>query len=275
MTSADLSWLLPIRLLEQTSEAQLTFGLVKMQQMRKEWFAEWFDSPYYHLLYKSRDENEAEIALNNLLHALALPPGCRVLDLACGKGRHSRFLAEKGFQVTGIDIAQASITYARTFEQPGLEFYQHDMRKSFRLNYFDAVMNMFTSFGYFETDADHLLALKNVAKDLRPGGLFLLDFFNANFVRKNLVHSEVKTIDNLSFTLKRWVRSGYVFKSVEFQTGGRLFHFREKVRLFDLNHFQMLFDSAGLVLRQSYGDYDLSTFDENNSKRLILIAEKP
>jgi SAM-dependent methyltransferase len=243
--------------------------------MKKEWFSEWFDSPYYHLLYKSRDENEAKAVLDNLLRALDLAPGSKVLDLACGKGRHSRYLAEKGFVVTGLDISQASITYARTLEQSGLEFYQHDMRKSFRLNYFDAVMNMFTSFGYFKTDADHLLALKNVAKDLRPGGLFLLDFFNARFVRHHLIPTESKTVDNISFSLKRWVRKGYVFKSVEFQTGGRLFHFQEQVRLFDLADLRSLCSMAGLHIRQTYGDYQLSEFDAETSKRLIIIAEKP
>ncbi|MDO8365806.1 MAG: methyltransferase domain-containing protein [Saprospiraceae bacterium] len=243
--------------------------------MKKEWFAEWFDSPYYHQLYKSRDENEAKAALDNLLRALQLSPGSRVLDLACGKGRHSRYLAEKGFAVTGLDISPASILFARQFEHAQLEFYQHDMRKSFRINYFDAVMNMFTSFGYFKTDTDHLLALKNVSKDLRSGGLFLLDYFNARFVHQNLLRSEEKTVDRITFSLKRWVRNGYVFKSVEFQAAERILHFQEQVRLFELFDFESLLSKAGLRLSQTYGDYDLSEFDPNTSKRLILIAEKP
>ncbi|MFN0215358.1 MAG: class I SAM-dependent methyltransferase [Saprospiraceae bacterium] len=242
--------------------------------MKKEWFAEWFDSPYYHQLYKSRDDNEAKSVLDNLLIALNLSAGSRVLDLACGKGRHSRYLSEKGFDVTGLDISPASIQFARQFEHERLAFYQHDMRKPFRVNYFDAVMNMFTSFGYFKKDADHLLALKNVATNLRPGGLFLLDFLNANFVRQNLLRSEEKTVDNITFQIKRWVRNGYVFKSVEFQTGGRLFHFQEQVRLFGLADFQSLLASAGMRLDQTYGSYDLSSFDEKNSKRLIFIAQK-
>ncbi len=243
--------------------------------MKKEWFAEWFDSPYYHLLYKSRDDKEAKSALDNLLRALDLSPESRVLDLACGKGRHSRYLAEKGFEVTGLDISSASITFARQFEQERLMFYQHDMRKPFRANYFDAVMNMFTSFGYFKTDADHLLTLKNVAKNLRSGGFFLLDFFNSNFVRQNLVRSEAKTVDNITFYLKRWTRGGYVFKSVEFETGGRLFHFKEQVRLFEVDDFKSLMNAAGLQLHHIYGGYDLSSFDVETSKRLILIATKP
>jgi len=243
--------------------------------MKKEWFAEWFDSPYYHLLYNGRDEQEAQTALDHLLGALDLAPGSKVLDLACGKGRHSRYLAAKGFEVTGLDIAPASILFARQFENEHLSFYQHDMRNPFRINYFDAVMNMFTSFGYFNTDAEHLMALKHVATGLKPGGLFLLDFFNEAHVRKNLVRTDTKTVDKIEFSLKKWTRNGYVFKEVSFQTGGRLFHFRERVRLFSLGDFRHLFAAAGLRLKQTYGDYDLSGFEPAHSKRLILIAEKP
>ncbi len=243
--------------------------------MKKEWFAEWFDSPYYHLLYKNHDEKEAQTALDHLLGALDLSPGSRILDLACGRGRHSRYLASKGFAVTGLDISPSSIAFARQFEHENLEFYQQDMRKAFISKPFDAVMNMFTSFGYFKSDADHLLALHHVSGSLRSGGLFLLDFLNAAFVRNNLVESEVKTVEGLDFSLKRWIRAGYVFKSVEFRVEGQLFHFQEQVRLFELSDFQALLDHAGLQLRRTYGDYDLPAFDPETSKRLILIAEKP
>ncbi len=243
--------------------------------MRKEWFVEWFDSPYYHMLYKSHDEYEAKKALDNLLHALNLHPGARILDLACGKGRHSRYLAEKGFDVTGLDISTSSISFARQYEHARLAFYQHDMRFPFRANYFDAVMNMFTSFGYFKTDRDHLLTLKNVWKNLRPGGLFLLDFFNSEWVRRNLVRSEIKTIDNIEFHLKRTIRGGHVYKHVEFVLGGRGLDFHERVRLFTLADFQQLIKDSGLELVRTYGGYDLSEFEPLRSKRLIMIARKP
>lgn len=253
----------------------LPFCRKNLSHMKKEWFAEWFDSPYYHTLYKNRDENEAQKTLDNLLKALDLPAGARILDLACGKGRHARYLAEKGFDVTGLDISDASITFARQFEHEHLAFYQHDMRHPFRINYFDAVMNMFTSFGYFETDRDHLLALKNVYRDLKPGGLFLLDYFNSEWVRQNLVRSDVKTVDGIEFHLKKNIQGEHVFKTVEFTTGSKHFHFRERVRLFSLTDFQTLFSSASLKLQCIYGSYNLDSFSAIDSKRLILIAQKP
>lgn len=242
--------------------------------MQREWFAEWFDSPYYHLLYKNRDENEARRVLDRMLQALALPSGARVLDLACGKGRHARYLAEQGFDVIGLDISDASIAFARQFEHERLAFYQHDMRQPFRVNYFDAVVNFFTSFGYFQHDRDHLMTLKNVAKNLRPGGLFLLDYFNAEWVRRQLVRQETKTVDGITFDLHRSIRAGYVFKTITFTTGGRHFGFRERVRLFNPADFETLFSAAGLRLRSVYGSYDLAAFSPDTSKRLILIAEK-
>ena len=242
--------------------------------MSKEWFVDWFNSGYYHLLYKNHDDDDAQQALDNLLRALNLAPGARILDLACGKGRHARYLAEKGFDVTGVDISESNISFARQHEHAGLAFYQHDMRLPFRINYFDAVMNMFTSFGYFKDDRDHLLTLKNIAKDLKPGGLLLLDFFNSEWVRRHLVRSETKIIDGIEFHLKRNIRNGCVYKHVEFEAGGRLLRFRERVRLFKLSDFQSLLNKSGLELIRTYGSYDLQEFALRDSKRLILIARK-
>jgi SAM-dependent methyltransferase len=240
---------------------------------QKEWFVDWFDSKYYHTLYKSRDEEEAKDALDNLLRALSLPTGSRILDLACGKGRHSRYLAAQGFDVTGLDISSASITFARQFEHEQLHFYQHDMRLPFRHNYYDATMNMFTSFGYFDSDADHLRTLQVIAKGLKKGGLLLIDFFNSQWVRDNIVSRDHKVIDGISFFLEKSITGGYVYKKVSFEAEGKSFEFKERVRLFDLSDFEAMFRQSGLVLMQHYGDYDLSPFDAT-SKRLILVAKQ-
>ena len=243
--------------------------------MTSEWFENWFDSPYYHVLYQSHDDGEAKLFINNLLHAMSLPQNAQVLDLACGKGRHARYLAEQGFEVTGVDISASNIAYARHFEHERLSFYIHDMRQPFRFNYFDGVVNFFTSFGYFNSDQDHLNTLRNVERGLKPGGLFLLDYFNSNWVRQHLVHQEVKSLDGIDFHIKKTIRGEHVFKHIEFTTGGRQFRFRERVRLFSLDEFQTLFAESGLKLRQIFGDYGLQDFTLQESRRLILIAEKP
>lgn len=242
--------------------------------MKKEWFAAWFNSPYYHLLYNSHDELEAKFALDNLSRAMGLKPGSKLLDLACGKGRHARYLAEKGFQVTGIDLSPNSIRFARQFENENLEFYRHDMRKPFRANYFDAVLNMFTSFGYFDRPSDHVRTLANVAQGLRPGGQFLLDFFNAGHLKKNFVPQGTKTLSGITFSIKKWLRDGHVYKSIHFEAEGKTYHFREKVRMFELADFQSMMDVAGLKIQHIFGGYDCSAYEPAHSQRLILTAVK-
>ncbi len=241
--------------------------------MAKEWFELWFDSPYYHILYRKHDDQDAQAAIDNLLGVVDLPAGARVLDLACGKGRHARYLADKGFDVTGLDISDASISYARRFEQERLAFYQHDMRRPFRMRYFDAVFNFFTSFGYFDSDRDHLTALVNISKGLRPGGRLLLDFFNSRYVAAHLIPEEEQTIDGIRFTLRRKLENGYVVKSVDFDHAGRHHHFTERVRLLDLADFSDMFKKAGLRITNTFGDYDLQPLSPDGSRRLILIAE--
>lgn len=243
--------------------------------MKNEWFASWFDSPYYHLLYKNHDEDKAQDEIDQLLQALHPAPGARVLDLACGRGRHARHLADLGFEVTGLDISTSSINYARQFEHDHLAFYQHDMRRPFRSQYFDLVVNFFTSFGYFDRDKDNLLSLKNIFVNLREGGVFLLDYFNAEWVRQHLVQQEEKTIDGINFRLSRYIEQDYVHKAIEFEAEGQPFHFHERVRLFTQAEFEALFQAAGLRIRQTFGDYALQPFEAAASKRLILIAEKP
>nr|MCU0349019.1 methyltransferase domain-containing protein [Saprospiraceae bacterium] len=121
-----------------------------MENGKSDWFKNWFNSPYYHLLYKNRDEQEAKNFIDRLLTELRPLDGATVLDLACGKGRYSRYLASKQYKVTGLDIAEESIRFAQQFENEHLSFFQHDMRLPYRINYFDYIFNFFTSFGYFE-----------------------------------------------------------------------------------------------------------------------------
>src|SRR5690606_8758177 len=127
----------------------LSVFLPAMAQAEHEWFKDWFNSPYYHLLYNHRDENEAIFFLDNLIAKLQPKPDARILDLACGRGRHAVYLRTKGFDVTGVDLSPENIRLAATTAGERLHFYVHDMRYLLLSNYFDLVLNLFTSFGYF------------------------------------------------------------------------------------------------------------------------------
>jgi SAM-dependent methyltransferase len=246
-----------------------------MEDKSKEWFTTWFNSPYYHILYKNRDEVEARQFIDRLLNFLAPPAQARVLDLACGKGRYSRYLAEKGFWVTGLDIADDSIQFARQFETERLSFFTHDMRVSYRINYFDYIFNFFTSFGYFETEKDHQSTLNHISEGLRKGGTFVLDFFNSQKVIDQLVPYETKTIDDIQFHIYKSVDSaGYILKRIEFTHQDRTHSYTERVRAFRLSDFEHLFSRAGLTISHTFGDYQLGAFDPIHSDRLITVAQK-
>ena len=242
---------------------------------QKEWFQTWFNSPYYHILYKNRDEREAHQFIDALLGYLHPEEKALVLDLACGKGRYSRYLAEKGYSVTGLDIAEESIAYARQFESENLQFFRHDMRQPCRINYFDYIFNFFTSFGYFENEHDHRRTILNIARGLKAGGRFVLDFFNSEKVIRMLKPLEIKEIDHYTFMIRKRVdAAGYIIKTIAFEVEGRPVEFSERVRAFTLDDFEALFTPANLRLEATFGDYHLGPYDREHSDRLILIARK-
>src|SRR5687768_9747212 len=180
--------------------------------MMKDWFETWFHSPYYGMLYYNRDRAEAKNFIQNLLNYLNPAPHSYFLDLACGSGRHSTSLASKGFDVTGIDISDELIAEAQKHEHENLQFFVHDMRNEFRINYFNYTLNLFTSFGYFKSTHDNSRVLKNVFKGLKPRGIFVLDFFNSEKIISTLVKQENKQINGANFSIRRAVENDFIVK---------------------------------------------------------------
>jgi SAM-dependent methyltransferase len=234
------------------------------------WFASWFDSPYYHILYIERNFREAQLFMDNLTHYLNMDEGSKVLDLACGKGRHSIYLNQLGYDVLGVDLSENSIEIAKKNTNESLHFQVHDMRNPFEEKY-DAIFNLFTSFGYFENEEDNLKTLISIKESLSEYGFGVIDFMNVNQVIANLVENETKTVDEIDFKIKRYVLDGYIFKEIDFEDKGNKYHFTEKVRAFTLADFQELMDKAGIFLLDTFGDYKLKKFHKNDSERLIMI----
>ena len=241
----------------------------------KEWFSTWFDSPYYHILYAKRDENEAAAFIASLQQKLHLAPGSRVLDAACGKGRHAITLQHLGFSVDAFDLSPANIEAAQAFENKDLLFFVHDLREPLPLqNSYDAIFNFFTSFGYFDDQKDNQKAFDTFAGGLKENGLLVLDFFNPTYVLANLVPSETVEREGISFQIKRWSAAGYLYKSIDFSDQGKDFSFVEKVELVAKNDFVAYAAQAGLRLVDLKGDYQLAAFDEASSPRMIFVWAK-
>ena len=242
--------------------------------MDKCWFVDWFNTKYYHILYKNRDDAEAEFFIENLMQHLSLKQKSKILDVACGKGRHSKFLNSKGFEVTGIDLSSKSIQIASEAENKNLTFFEHDMRFPFRINYFDIALNLFTSIGYFENDSDNFKSVKSIAKSIKPNGLFIIDFFNANYVLKNLISFFETEIDGIKFIIEKKIIDGFVIKSIKVIDNEKTYDFQEKVQLISLQHFQEYFESAKLNISWIAGDYHLNDFNIETSPRLIICGKK-
>jgi SAM-dependent methyltransferase len=234
------------------------------------WFTSWFDTPYYHILYKDRNYREAQIFMDNLTHYLNLPEKAKVLDLACGKGRHSIYLNQLGFNVLGADLSENSIAEASKNSNETLHFKVHDMREPFE-GKFDAIFNLFTSFGYFESDDDNLTTLKAIKESLTEYGFAVIDFMNVANVIETLVPEEVKTVDGIDFKIKRYVEDGHILKEIDFEDQGRKYHFTEKVKALTLKDFEELMAEAGIFLLDIFGDYKLKKFHKTESERLIMI----
>ena len=169
----------------------------------KEWFEEWFDTRYYLILYQNRNDEEAKLFISNLTEYLELPAGSKVLDLACGKGRHSFTLNRLGYEVLGVDLSENSIQEADKSSNPNLSFAVHDMRERIPNTTFDAVFNLFTSFGYFTEKEDNERVCLSISQMLAPGGKLVIDFMNADKVIRDLIKSETKTLDGILFRINR------------------------------------------------------------------------
>jgi SAM-dependent methyltransferase len=242
---------------------------------RSEWFESWFDSPHYHKLYAYRDDAEAARFLDELIGRLGLRRGVRVLDLGCGSGRHSKYLASKGLQVTGIDLAAGSIREAQASQQPSLRFLRHDMRVPFGRGAFDYVFNFFTSFGYFEEPREHLAVVRNMATSLRPGGRLVLDYLNVRYAEARLTPEEPKEIDGVTYKLTRWTDARHLFKRIVVEgDAGEPLEYVERVARFALIDFERMFAAHNLSIETVYGDYRLNAYDPEASPRMILVARK-
>lgn len=241
-----------------------------MQKDKNIWYASWFDTPYYHILYKERDDNEAAFFMNALMEFLKLPKGSEILDLACGKGRHAQYLNTLGFDVTGVDLSPESIAFAKQFENNTLHFEEHDMCVPFPKK-FDAVVNLFTSFGYFENEEDNLRTIKAIKEEIKPKGFGVIDFLNVDYVKQHIVPSEVKVVDGISFYINRKIEEGYIIKDIKFSHNDTNFAFVEKVKAITLKDFETYFDKAGITLKHSFGNYQLKPYSKKTSERLILI----
>ncbi len=228
-------------------------------QKEKEWFEHWFDTPFYHILYDYRNDDEARFFMRNLVDYLKLSKGDKILDLPCGKGRHALFLHEQGFKTTGADLSVNSIQHAKQFENQNLSFTIHDMRDPLNGSY-DAIFNLFTSFGYFNQETTNIKVLKNFKNALQPGGHIVIDFLNLDKVVQELIPEQRLTKKEIDFVIRKSVNDNFIMKQIEVHHDQKIHHYVEKVQALDLDKMKFFAKSAGLEIKEVFGDYEFESF---------------
>ncbi len=232
-----------------------------------EWFEEWFGDEYLRL-YPHRDALEAERAIALILARVGFVPGWRVLDVACGAGRHARALEVAGARCVGLDLSAAQLRVARTIT--GAPLVRADMRAlPIRPGSIDLTLNLFTSFGYFDRDEEHVAALREMVATLRPRGWFVIDFLNAQLVRNRLIRRETQRVQGADVEVERSVSpdNRYVCKTIR-SDGGR--RFTERVRLFGADEIEAMLAESGVTVRERFGDYDGSPLGPESPRTLLL-----
>ncbi|MFI5130043.1 MAG: class I SAM-dependent methyltransferase [Chitinophagales bacterium] len=249
----------------------------------REWFRDWFDSPFYHKLYFERDEKEAGAFIRRLVDHLQLKPGSRILDVACGRGRHSRILAAMGFDVTGVDLSPASIEFAKQGGQTGspgendnLHFFVHDIRLPFWGNYFDHAFNFFTSFGYFRTAREHEAAIRTITRSLKPNGTLVIDYLNVHHAEDHLLPGVTKNYNGTTYDIQKWDNNSHFYKKIKIADPSLTspLEFTEIVTKFSLGDFTDMLSYHGMQVEEVFGDYDLHGYDVRKTPRLIVMGRK-
>jgi len=251
------------------------------------WFKKWFGTKDYLELYKHRDNADARKIAGLITRTLKLPKGSKVLDVACGNGRHSLIFAAKGFDVLGIDLSTFLISEAnkklRTDyrkQKEHLRFEIRDMRNITHKNEFDLAVNLFSSFGYFEKDAENFKVFKSIARALKPGGYFFFDFLNETQLKKSIVPFDINVRNHNAVVQVRKIKDNAVYKSIYIirnNPKGKspvVNEFYEMIKLYSLAKFTEVFSKYGLKVIKTFGDYSGKRYSKNSSERLIILAQK-
>ncbi len=243
----------------------------------KEWFKNWFNTEEYLNVYKHRNEEDAKELVDLILENINIPIDGKVLDLACGPGRHSILFAQKGYKVSAVDLSKNLLKVAldsAVKSNVDVNFIEADLRDLCIKPKFDLVVNLFTSFGYFEDDKENFKLFGRAFYFLNDNGYFVLDFFNKDYLEKNLVSTSEGYIDNSKIVQERKIEGKRVIKKITISKNGNERNFIESVRMYSRDELVTGIENRGLKVEKVFGDVRGRTFDLETSPRIIIIARK-
>ena len=245
--------------------------------MKSEWFKDWFNTQEYLNVYQHRNESDAEDHIKLILGNVKIPSGAKILDMACGAGRHAIILARKNFHLTAVDLSENLISIAEQSAQNEnlkINFVQSDIRKYETKDKFDLIINLFTSFGYFESDEENFAVLQKAYHLLVENGFFVLDFFNSEFLRQNLVEFSEENLGGAEIHQYRKIKNNRVTKKIVITKNGNLSTYEESVRMFSKDEIVNAIQNIGFDIYKTFGDFLGNEFDKLSSPRLIMICKK-
>jgi SAM-dependent methyltransferase len=244
------------------------------KKKKKTWFEDWFNTPYYHALYGHRSQEEADGFISSLEKA-HLKGYEFIADVGCGKGRHSSALRSIGHQVIGYDLSPESIAFANAnYAKEGLEFLVQDMRNPLPHAPFDAVVNLFTSFGYFETDVENQKVMQNFYNALRVKGLFVMDYLHPSTIKLTEGVFEIEK-EGFVFQISKAMNNGFINKDIIVKEAGEIvFETQERVRIFQQEELPNMIRRSGFTIIATYGDYELNPLTETSSRQIFICHKE-
>jgi SAM-dependent methyltransferase len=239
------------------------------------WYEQSFGQDYL-VVYKHRDMQGAKNEVHKMVNWLHLQSGAEIFDLCCGMGRHSLTLAHYGFNVTGMDLSEVLLNEAKRLDKEGkVNWLRGDMRQIPLEKSFDAVVNLFTSFGYFTDELENEKVIHEISRLLKAEGKFIIDFLNPAYIEAHLVPHSQRLEAALDIEENRSIEDGYVRKRIIIrEEGHEERHYLEQVRLYHLEDFKRMLAACDLEIDEVYGHYDGTHYVELESPRLIILGRK-
>jgi SAM-dependent methyltransferase len=245
--------------------------------LKCEWFKDWFETEEFMTVYKHRDDADAAKVVNLILKNINIGQTKSVLDLACGAGRHSILFAQKGFEVVGVDLSSNLLESARlkSFElKLPISFINSDLRTFNTDRKFDLILNLFTSFGYFDSDEENEKIFSIASELLNMEGTFVFDFFNPEFIIENLTPHSIDKYENFTIEQFRYIEGGRIVKKIKIISSDGVKEFNESVKMYDLKWITESLQKKGFRIVNKFGNYDGEGFSSKNSARIFLICKK-
>ncbi|MCW9065916.1 MAG: methyltransferase domain-containing protein [Ignavibacteriaceae bacterium] len=241
------------------------------------WYRDWFNSENYLKIYSHRDESEAQRLVELITKNINLKSNSKILDMACGSGRHAIIFAKKRFDVTAVDLSERLLSEAKENSDQNsvkIDFVLTDILDFETTRRFNLALNLFTSFGYFDDDEDNFRVILKAYDLLTDGGYFVIDYFNKNYLLKNLIPTSVFSENGLRITQNRLIEANRVRKNIFIESNGSTQEFYESVRLYSYEEMITYIKKAGFNIFNEFGGYNGNYFNKESSPRLIIIAKK-